>query len=364
MEFLRGLPEALRAFVPLLEVLAVFAVVLTAIHYFGRRRERQRGIRISFARQILVLGVLNVGLVAAILVLPLPGDATRGQLLSLLGLVLTAILTLSSTHLVSNAMAGVMLRAVGGFRPGDFVRVGDQFGRVTERGLFHTELQTEDRDLTTLPNLYLITNPLTVVRSSGTIVSASVSLGYDQHHAAIERLLVGAAEAAQLSDPFVYVTELGDFSVGYRVSGFLENPKQLLTARSSLRKQMLDALHGAGVEIVSPTFMNQRRLDAAAPVLAEPRAAARSAGATPSPEALMFDKAECMSDLEALRAEQGRLSEEIEALEGDIRKSSETEQRQLASELARRRARNDEITRAIAQLEEQVEAKPAADRAG
>ena len=60
------------------------------------------------------------------------------------------------------------------FRPGDFVRVGERLGRVTERGLFHTEIQTEDRDLTTLPNLYLVTNPVTVVRASGTIVSTTV----------------------------------------------------------------------------------------------------------------------------------------------------------------------------------------------
>jgi len=36
MELLRGLPEALRAFVPLLEVLAAFAVALTAILTLSR----------------------------------------------------------------------------------------------------------------------------------------------------------------------------------------------------------------------------------------------------------------------------------------------------------------------------------------
>ena len=51
---------------------------------------------------------------------------------------------------------------------GDFISAGDQFGRVTERGLFHTEIQTETRDLTTVPNLFLVTHPVTTVRSSGT----------------------------------------------------------------------------------------------------------------------------------------------------------------------------------------------------
>jgi len=37
--------------------------------------------------------------------------------------------------------------------------VGDYFGRVTERGLFHVEIQTEDRDLATLPNMFLVSQP-------------------------------------------------------------------------------------------------------------------------------------------------------------------------------------------------------------
>ena len=52
-----------------------------------------------------------------------------------------------------------MLRTVRNFRAGDFIRVNDQFGRVTDRGLFHVEIQTADSDLITLPNLYLAAEP-------------------------------------------------------------------------------------------------------------------------------------------------------------------------------------------------------------
>ena len=45
-------------------------------------------------------------------------------------------------------------------------------GRVSELGLLRTEIQTERRNLTTFPNLYLVTNPVTVVRSSGTFISS------------------------------------------------------------------------------------------------------------------------------------------------------------------------------------------------
>src|SRR5690606_32831704 len=87
-----------------------------------------------------------------------------------------------------------------------------------------------------------------------------LSLGYDLSWHAIEALLKQAAEKAGLEEPFVQVRELGDYSVRYRVAGFLPEVKYLLTERSNLLKHVMDELHGHGVEIVSPSFMNQRRL--------------------------------------------------------------------------------------------------------
>ncbi len=287
-----------------------------------------------------MLAITAVAILAAVFVMPV-SETTREQLLGLVGIVMTGVVAFSSTTFVSNAMAGLMLRAVGNFRAGDWVRVGEEFGRVTERGVFHTELQTEDRDLATLPNLYLVTNPVVVVRESGTIVSVRLSLGYDHHHAELEPLLADAAQAAGLEEPFVQVVELGDFSVTYRVAGFLAEVKQLLTARSRLRSEILDALHGAGIEIVSPAFMNQRQLGAEARIL--PARPVQPARETEAPEDIIFDKAEEQASLEDLVAEQRRIEDEIAALEEGMKRAT-TEARTAAErELARRRARLDTI---------------------
>ncbi|MDR4484640.1 MAG: mechanosensitive ion channel [Nitrospirales bacterium] len=212
--------------------------------------------------QYLGVAATTVGIGVVLILLALPLDKeTHKDLFQLLALLITAVITLSSTTFVSNALAGFMLRGMQSFRLGDFLRVESQFGRVTERGLFHTEIQTEERDLTTLPNLFLVSHPITVIRSSGTIVSATVSLGYDIPHQTIDKLLVEAALAAKLNDPFVHIMELGDYAVTYRISGFLIEVKQLLSARSKLRAKMLTTLHDAGIEIVSPVVMNQRRLE-------------------------------------------------------------------------------------------------------
>jgi small-conductance mechanosensitive channel len=341
MGTLETLWSAFQEFLPLLVVVAATMLVLWIANWFLLRRRPHLGGEGRIPGQLILLMLTGIGIVLIVLTLPV-GDISRGQLLALLGLALTAIIALSSTTFAANAMAGLMLRSVRSFRPGDFIRVGEQFGRVTERGLFHTEIQTEDRDLTTLPNLYLVSHPLTVVRSSGTIVSARLSLGYDISRARLEPLLLEAAQGAELHDPFVQVTALGDFSVTYRVAGFLPEVKHLLTTRSTLRKKVMDTLHGAGIEIVSPTYMNQRALKAGTVVIpAESDAPPRPD--QEAPEDLIFDKAEQAEELERLRAERDQIATEMKELKSWLNDTDEPLRSRLQRQLDNLRDRSDAI---------------------
>ncbi|MDP6374886.1 MAG: mechanosensitive ion channel [Pseudomonadales bacterium] len=266
----------------------------------------------SIYRQLAIVMTILIAMIVLVVALPLPSELT-GQLISLFGLVITAVIALASTTFVSNVMAGLMLRAVSSFAHGDFIRVGEHFGRVTEKALLHTEIQSEDRDLVTLPNLYLMAQPVKVVRSSGTIVSADVSLGYDVNRTRATQALKRAAASCELGDPFVQITELGDTSVGYRVSGFLEDVRNLVSKRTQLRGRVLDALHKAGVEIVSPAFMNQRQIPTDVSFIPEASATAQDDPA--DLERIMFDKADLVARLADLRAQRDALRVELDQLE-------------------------------------------------
>jgi hypothetical protein len=316
-------------------------------------RHGQHGAEERLPGQLAMLVLTAISGVAVVLALPVE-ESTRGALLSLIGVVLSAALALSSTTFIANAMAGLLLRIVGSFHPGDFIKVADYFGRVTERGLFHTEIQTEDRDLETIPNLFLLQNPIRVVRTSGTIVSATVSLGYDVPHGRAEKILVEAAGEAGLADGFVQVAELGNYAVTYRVAGFLAEVTHLLTARSQLRQAMLDALHGAEIEIVSPTFMNQRQLDATSPVVPAARAAAPVEEPPTVPEDVMFDKAEEAGRVETLRREVETLGKEIRTAESRAREASDAERPALERELERLRARREAAEHEVEALRERA----------
>lgn len=331
-------------YLPFLSTVALVVAALGLAHWWLIRRTAARGAESQLPRQLLMLLLTLFGLILALLTYPLT-ESTRNQILSLLGIVLTAVIALSSTSFIANAMAGLMLRVVRTFRPGDFIRIGPAFGRVTQRGLFHTEIQTEDRDLSVLPNLYLVTNPMTVVHGDGTIVSTELSLGYDLAHDRLEPLLRQAAEKTGLEDPFVQVRELGDHAVTYRVAGFLADVRQLLSVRSSLRWHILDELHGNGIEIVSPGFVNQRRLTD--DYRAIPPAPTRPA-ATPTaenPEAIIFDKAEVAARRERLRDARRQVQAELDTLHEE-RKDADSERR---TAIDQRIARLQQASEALAE---------------
>ena len=286
----------------ILQAVATIIVLVLAARFANNRlvKHFEGKPHLAFRRQLIQLaGVLAI-ILALILFLPLDSEL-RGQLLGLYGIVVSATIALSSTTLVGNVMAGIMLKTIKSCRPGYYITVGDHFGRITAMDLLHTEIQTEERDLTTLPNLYLVSNPVRVMRTSGTLLYVELSLGYDVSRHEIERLLLAAATETGLESPFVQIRELGDFSVTYRISGLLTEVNRLLDKRRELRARTMDALHSAGIEIVSPNFMNTRSFESGEQFIPDVRAVDATADTGMSADALVFDKAEEAESVTKLR---------------------------------------------------------------
>ncbi len=307
----------------------------------------------AFRRQLVLSVLATVFLVAIIIAAPLSPDDTH-DLITLFGVAFTGVIALSSTTLASNAMAGFMLRAIRNFKRGDYIRVEDFLGRVTERGLFHTEIQNVRSDLVTMPNLYLATKPVTVIRPSGTFVSVTVSLGYDVAHQKIEEYLIEAATACGFVDAFVRILELGDFSITYEVAGQLSDTKQFIGSKTTLNRSVLDTLHRHGVEIVSPSFMNQRQvgeqqfipeIEVGEPT--EVSAPSRDA----APDSVIFDKANQVERADDLRARLVSLDEELAELKASAKRAAGEEAEVLTEKIARREEIREKIVARIETLE-------------
>lgn len=236
-----------------ISVLLGMAALLFILNRFLREYWSTR----KFQFQLTMLILTLVSGVLIIIVLPF-SDTLRGQLLTLFGVLLSASIAFSSTTFIGNILAGFMLKVIKNIKLGDFITVSDVTGRATEMSLLHVEIQTEQSDLVTIPNILMVTQPVKVIRSTGTIISIDVSLAYDVERSKISELLCLAVEDAGLSDGFVQIRELGDFSVTYRAAGRIKDTLSLLSVKSSLYGYVLDRLHGAKIEIVSPNFMNTR----------------------------------------------------------------------------------------------------------
>jgi uncharacterized protein YihD (DUF1040 family) len=163
-------------------------------------------------------------------------------------------------------------------------------------------------------------------------------LGYDLNRSKIESALIEAANNTGLTEPFVYLTNLGDFSVTYKINGLLTEIDKYFTVTSRLNTNVMDQLHKAGIEIVSPNFMNQRQVN---DIQFIPKITKESKPAVDekTPEEIVFDK--------AIKAD--KIDDKIESL-----KKIDEEIKQLKTALKDAEDK-EEIKKRIKTLEEQKE---------
>jgi len=193
------------------------------------------------------------------------------------------------------------------------------------------EIQLEDSNFMTIPNLYIANNPLKLTRKKDPVISTSVSLGYNIPRTQIEESLKEAALLTGLTDPYVYITELGDFSVSYKIHGFLKDSNMYFSSISLLNANVMDVLHKKKIEIVSPTFMNQ--INANGKEFIPKMVKSRKVVAKKTPEDLIFDEANKSEEIEKKKDQLDNLKEQEELLhkeqkklkkESDIKKNKES----------------------------------------
>ena len=334
-----NITDSILLMLPLLITLSAVVIALVLAHKILLSEQTLTKDN-QLSRKLILLLLYVLSFLAVSLALPV-AESTRNQVIGLFGIVLSGVIAFSSTSIVSNIMAGIVQRFTKPFKTGDFIRVDQYFGRVTEKGLFDTEIQTEQRELVAFTNSFLTSNPITVTRTSGTILSANLSIGYDHHHDNITQLLLTAANNCQLEEPFVQIIELGNCSISYRVSGLLTEVKSMISSRSRLYANILDTLHQANVEIISPNFMNTRNIVDAPPAIpmdTEALAKHIQKHADPStestPEDMIFDKAEEAEQKERSSTE---LSEDIKALHEKIKTAKDEQKAQLELQIAHKK---------------------------
>ncbi|MBN2501969.1 MAG: mechanosensitive ion channel family protein [Anaerolineales bacterium] len=172
------------------------------------------------------------------------------------------LLSLGSTSLVSNLIAGLVLIYTRGLGIGDRIEIGDTVGDVVARNLLVTRIRTIKNVVITIPNSMVlsahIVNYSADKDEQGLILHSTVTIGYDVPWRQVHQLLVAAARATRgiidLPEPFVLQTSLDDYYVSYEVNAYTREPARMALIYSELHQNIQDKFNEANVEIMSPSY--------------------------------------------------------------------------------------------------------------
>jgi small-conductance mechanosensitive channel len=196
------------------------------------------------------------------------------------------MLSLGSSGLVNQAMSGLVLMYSRALKPGDYVRIDDIEGTVTELGLLSTKIRTNKREEMTLPNAFLVGTATKnysrlAADGGGVILYTSVTIGYDTPWRQVHALLIAAAARTEglrhEPPPFIRQTGLSDFYAEYQLNAYLDQPDQRVAVLSDLHGHIQDCFNEHGVQIMSPHYEN----DPAVPKVVPPERWYAAPGGTP-----------------------------------------------------------------------------------
>ena len=187
-------------------------------------------------------------------------DAFKG-----LSVLVGLVLSLGSTGLVTQAMSGLVVVYSRALRRGDFVRVNDVEGVVSEVAALATKVVNVRNEEITIPNSVLVASPIhnfsKLAGTQGTLLACTVTIGYDAPWRQVHAMLIKAAERTpsvrKSPPPYVYQRALSDFYVEYELFAHVDNAEQRIPILSALHASIQDEFNEHGVQIMSPHFFSQ-----------------------------------------------------------------------------------------------------------
>lgn len=176
------------------------------------------------------------------------------------------IVSLGSTTVIGNIIAGLVITYMRPFKLGDFIKLNDTSGNVIEKTPLVTRIRTHKNEVVTIPNSFMMSSHTINYSSSakeyGLIIHSEVTIGYDAPWRQVHQLLIEAALATPgVTDeprPFVLQTSLSDWYPVYQVNAYVRNAQELPRIYSILHQNIQDRFNEAGVEIMSPHYMAMR----------------------------------------------------------------------------------------------------------
>lgn len=266
---LRSVVSFLPSLIQIVIIVICFRYLVKALRYLtneiGGGRLKIKGFYADWAQPTFYILRLLCYSFMLVMIWPLLPNSDS-QVFQGVSVFIGIIVSLGSTSIISNVMAGMVMTYMRPFRIGDFIKYNDIEGFVIEKTVLVTRLRTMKNDVITVPNSNLMsaqtTNYTFAAQNYGIIIHTSVTIGYDTPWWQIRQLLLDAARRThgvkQTPEPFVIITSLDDSYVSYEINAYTTDYKRLPFIESALHHNILDSFHTHGVEIMSPQIFAHR----------------------------------------------------------------------------------------------------------
>jgi len=193
----------------------------------------------------------------------LPGADSRA--LQGLSVLVGLMVSIGASGTIGQVTSGLILMFVRAFRVGDYVRIQEYEGTVTELGLVATRVRTGLGEELMLPNSMVLSNVSKnysrAFPGTGFVIDTVVTIGYDTPWRQVHAMLAEAARRTPgiVADPqpHVFQTALSDFYVEYRLVGYSTAERAFSRAQAidRLHSNIQDVFNENGVQIMSPHYL-------------------------------------------------------------------------------------------------------------
>jgi small-conductance mechanosensitive channel len=175
---------------------------------------------------------------------------------------LGVMLSLGSSAVIANFVAGYTLIYRRAFKVGDRIRIDDRIGDVLQMRAQVTCLRSLKNEEVILPNSMILNshviNYSSLARERGLILHTTVGIGYETPWRQVEAMLLQAAgrTAGLLKEPapFVLQQSLDDFCVTYELNVSCDQPQAMMELYTALHRNILDVFNEYGVQIMTPAY--------------------------------------------------------------------------------------------------------------
>lgn len=179
------------------------------------------------------------------------------------------MLSLGSTSVIGNLVAGLVITYMRPFRLRDRIKIGEFTGDVVEKTPLVTRIKTTKNEVVTIPNSNVmsaeIVNYTISAREHGLILYTTVGVGYEVPWQKVYEMLEEVAERTEnlskKQKSYILQDRLSESCAEYQLNVYVKDAKLAGRVYSDLRQHIQDVFAENKIELISPQYSIQRNVD-------------------------------------------------------------------------------------------------------